>query len=170
MELRPFDGEQDARAICRVNVLAWQEAYEELLPDEVLVGRDPDPPDEQVRELAAALRTDRDGIFVAEADGDVRGYSYFRWTETKPFVGENEAGLKEIYVEPAYWGEGLGTALLERGLDRLPETIERVKLEMLDGNDVGHRFYRARGFERTGSADFEIAGEAYPTVIYTLEL
>ncbi len=35
---------------------------------------------------------------------------------------------------------------------------------MLDGNEVGHRFYAARGFDRTGSSEFEIAGEAYPTV------
>ncbi|QLK27394.1 GNAT family N-acetyltransferase [Natrinema zhouii] len=171
MEIRRFEGEADARAVARVNALAWREAYDDLLPDELLANRDPDPPDERVREFADRLRDDRSGVFVATADGAVRGYCYVRWgEETKSFVGETEAGLKELYVEPDYWGNGLGTALLERGLERLPSHVDRVRLETLEGNDVAHRFYDARGFERTGSAAFEIGGELYPTAIYTLEL
>lgn len=173
MEIRRFDAEgtADARAITRINALAWREAYADLLPDEVIAQFGADPSDEQLREYADRLAHDRDGIHLAESDGAPRGYSYVRWGEdTKSFVGENEAGLKEIYVEPDYWGEGIGTALLERGIDALPENVERLRLEMLDGNEVGHRFYAARGFDRTGSSEFEIAGETYPTAIYTLEL
>ncbi|WP_436345219.1 N-acetyltransferase family protein [Natronorubrum sp. FCH18a] len=171
MQLRHLQGPADARAIVRINALAWRAAYDDLLPTDVLEQFDPDPPDEAVREYAARLRDDRDGIVLADADGAARGYSYFRWgDDTKSFVGPSEAGLKEIYVEPDYWGEGVGTALLERGLECLPPSIDRVRLEMLDGNDVGRRFYDARGFERTGSAEFEIAGEWYPTAIYALEV
>ncbi|MXV63037.1 GNAT family N-acetyltransferase [Natronorubrum sp. JWXQ-INN-674] len=171
MNIRHFEGVADARAILRTNVLAWREAYRDLLPAAVLAERDPEPAEDPIREYADQLRADRDGIYVAEVDGAVRGYSYFRWgEETKSFVGENEAGLKEIYVAPDHWGQGVGTALLERGLEDLPERIDRLKLEMLDGNDLGHRFYAARGFERTGSDEFEIAGKPYPTAIYTLEL
>jgi len=44
---------------------------------------------------------------VGTVDGVVRGYCYFRWgEETKSFVGENEAGLTGLYVEPDYWGKG----------------------------------------------------------------
>lgn len=171
MEIRSFQGVDDARAIVRVNALAWREAYDGLLPDDLLESRDPDPPDERVREFADRLRDDRGGIFVATADGAVRGYCYVRWgAETKSFVGENEAGLKEIYVEPDYWGNGFGTALLERGIDHLPSTVDRVRLETLEGNDAARGFYDARGFERTGSAAFEIGGELYPTAVYAREL
>lgn len=171
MELRQMRGRADARAIARINALAGREAYDDLLPANALEQFDPDPSDERVQELADQLRGDRDGIFVAEVDGAARGYGYVRWGEdTKSFVGASEAGLKELYVEPDYWGEGIGTALLERGIDRLPPSIDRMKLEMLDGNAVGRRFYDARGFERTGSSEFEIAGEPYPTAIYTLEV
>ncbi|WP_293032058.1 GNAT family N-acetyltransferase [Natronococcus sp.] len=171
MELRHFEpGTADARAITRVNALAFREAYDELLPDEVLAGFEADPSDEQLREHADRLREDRKGIFLAELEGRVRGYGYVRWDEgTKAFVGRDEAGLKELYVEPDYWGEGAGTALLERCLEALPEETEQLRLEMLAGNEVGRRFYEARGFERTGRSEFEIAGEAYPTVIYALE-
>lgn len=173
MEIRRLDveGTADVRAITRINALAWREAYADLLPDDVIAQLGADPSDEQLREMADRLEHELDGIHLAESDGAARGYSYVRWgEETKDFVGENGAGLKEIYVEPEYWGEGIGTALLERGLDALPEDVERVRLEMLEGNETGHRFYAARGFARTGSSEFEIAGEAYPTTIYTLEL
>jgi len=104
-------------------------------------------------------------------DQAVRGDIYLRWgDETKAFVNEEEAGLKEIYTHPDYWGEGIGTSLLQHGLDLLPDSISAVKLEMLSGNTVGQRFYEARGFERTGSSEFEIGDEAYPTDIYVLHL
>lgn len=70
---------------------------------------------------------------------------------------------------PDYWGAGIGTSLLERGLTLLLESVERVRLEMLDGNEVGRRFYVSRGFDPTGESEFKIAGETYPTSIYTLE-
>ncbi|MDG5758748.1 GNAT family N-acetyltransferase [Natronococcus sp. A-GB1] len=172
MELRRLEpGATDARAITRVNALAFREAYDGLLPDEVLAGFGADASDEQLREYADRLREDRNGIFLAELEGEVRGYGYVRWGEgTKAFVGPEEAGLKELYVEPDYWGEGIGTALLERCLEVLPGETERLCLETLAGNEVGRRFYEARGFERTGRSEFEIAGEAYPTAIYALEL
>ncbi|WP_394739047.1 GNAT family N-acetyltransferase [Natronococcus roseus] len=172
MELRRLEpGTADARAITRVNALAFREAYDELLPEEVLAGFGAAPSDGQLREYADRLREDRRGIFLAELEGEVRGYGYVRWGEgTKAFVGPDEAGLKELYVEPDYWGEGVGTALLERCLEALPNEVERLRLETLAGNDVGRRFYEARGFERTGRSEFEIAGEAYPTAIYTLEM
>jgi len=89
---------------------------------------------------------------------------------TKEFVGPKEAGLKEIYVDPEVWGQGVGTALLERGLEVLPEHVEAVTLEMLAGNDVGAGFYEARGFEKTGASEAEIGDATYRTVIYSLEL
>lgn len=170
MEVRPIQRTDDVRGVLRVNALAWRTAYDGLLPDAVLARQDPDPTDEQVRDRAAALRGDRALVLVAD-DGRVRGYSHFRWgPETKSFVGESEAGLTAIYVAPDCWGEGVATALLERGLEGLPASIDRVRLEALEGNDVGRRFYEARGFDRAGTSEFEIAGEAYPTAIYTLEV
>lgn len=170
MNARRIKGEDDVRDIGRVNTLAWRVAYDGILPDAVLTRQNPDPADEQVHDRAAALRGDRALVLVAD-DGRVRGYSHFRWgPETKSFVGESEAGLTAIYVAPDCWGEGVATALLERGLEGLPASIDRVRLEALEGNDIGRRFYEARGFERTGTSEFEIVGEAYPAAVYTLEV
>jgi len=171
MNIRHLEGYDDIRARSRINALAWREAYQGLLPEEVLDGMDEDPSEEQVEATYEQLREDSDGILIAEDDdGTVRGYLYLRWgEETKSFVNEGEADLKEIYVSPDSWGQGIGTELLERGLTLLPEDIHRVKLEMLSGNEVGRSFCESRGFERIETSEFEIAGDSYPTDIYTLE-
>lgn len=172
MEIRHLSDPPDARAVIHTNALAWRKAYHGIVPDEMLDGMETDPSEQRVLQAFEHLYADRDSILLAEDDaGTVRGYSYIRWgDETKAFVGENEAGLKEIYVEPTCWGEGIGTALLEEGLALLPDSVERIRLEMLDGNEIGQQFYAARGFERTGSSTFEIDDEQYPTSIYTLQL
>lgn len=113
----------------------------------------------------------RDRFLVAVQDRAVRGHIHLRWgTETTSIVEQEEAGLKEIYAHPDYWSESIGTALLQHGLDLLPDSITAVTLEMLSGNTIGQRFYEARGFERVGSSEFEIGDESYLTDIYVLHL
>lgn len=174
MEIRGFEGREEVRDIIRIDALAWRAAYDELLPADVLEAKPVTPTDEDIdRWLEGGLRANRDGILLAVTDeGDVRGYADFRWGEgeTKDFVEEGEAGLKAIHVHPDHWGEGIGTALLETGLEIIPEWTEAVRLEVFADNDIARPFYEARGFEKTGSGEFEIAGDAYPTAIYTLQL
>ncbi|ESP87761.1 GNAT family N-acetyltransferase [Candidatus Halobonum tyrrellensis] len=175
MDVRRYEGRADARGIARVNALAWRDAYEGLVPAAVLDRLDPDPDEEAVDGWHEGLAANRRGVFVAverrdgSDDETVRGYADVRWGDagTKAFVGEGEADLKAVYVDPDWWGEGVGTALLERVLDALPDSVDTLRLEMLEGNEVGRRFYEARGFERTGTASHDIGGESHPTVVYS---
>ncbi|QLD88567.1 GNAT family N-acetyltransferase [Natronomonas salina] len=170
MEIRRLEDADDVRAVARVNASAWRAAYDGVVDDEVLAGLDFEPPSEQIAERLDAWRGEPGVFLVAESDGTVVGYADFRWGEqTKAFVGDDDAGLKAIYVHPERWGEGVGTALLERGLDELPDDIRWLRLETLAENEAAKRFYEARGFERTGAAEAKIGNESYPTTVYTLE-
>ncbi|GAA0725167.1 ribosomal protein S18 acetylase RimI-like enzyme [Halorubrum trapanicum] len=168
MEIRPPETDAEMRELIRAHGLSWREAYDGTLPDAVLDAMTVDPTPEEVERWADGFSDDDSAVFVAVVDGTVRGFVDVRWgaENTKPFVDPGEAGVKAIYVHPDRWGEGIGTALLQRGLDALPDRVETVRLEAFADNDIGARFYEARGFEQVETGETEIAGETYPTAIY----
>lgn len=172
MDIRPPETDAEIRQLIRAHGLSWREAYDDILPESVLDAMTVDPTPEEVEGWAEGFGDDDSAVFVAVVDGTVRGFVDVRWgaENTKSFVGPDEADLKAIYVHPDWWGEGVGTALLDRGLDALPDRVETIRLEAFADNDVGARFYEARGFERADAAETEIAGETYPTAIYAREV
>ncbi|MEZ3165319.1 GNAT family N-acetyltransferase [Halorubrum sp. RMP-47] len=172
MEIRPPSSDADFEGLIRVQGLSWRAAYDDILPESVLAEMTVDPAPEDVEQWADRLSGSGTAVFVAAVDGTVRGFVDVRWgnENTKSFVGADEAGVKAIYVHPDWLGEGIGTALLDRGLDALPERVETVRLEAFTDNDVGARFYEARGFERVDTGEFAVSGKTYPTVIYAREV
>jgi GNAT superfamily N-acetyltransferase len=170
MQIEPLDTREKVRDAIRVHGHGWQEAYDGLVPDEVLASLTVDPSPEDVDRWLDRLPDEGGVALGAVVDGGVRGYINLLWEGTKPFVGPDEAGLKEIYVHPDWWGEGVGTALFEAGCTRLPDDVAAIALEMLATNDVGRQFYEARGFEVDDHDTYEIAGEPYETDILRREV
>lgn len=174
MRVRPLEGPDDVRELTVAHARAWREAYAGLLPEAAIEQvTSVDPSAERVNVQWERLSGYGAGrVHVAEDDtGTVRGYAVIRWgdDETKPSVPAGAAELKELYVDPDWWGRGFGTALLEAGLDRLPGDVDAVALELLAGNEVGAGFYAAQGFEQAGDASVEITGTAYPTEVWVRE-
>ncbi|MDZ7702549.1 MAG: GNAT family N-acetyltransferase [Halobacteriales archaeon] len=171
MRVRPIRGEQDVRELTVAHGRAWRAAYEGILPESVIRRVEAEePPADRVQADLDRLTGYGPGrvLVVTDASDTVRGYAVFRWPadETKDSVRPNEAELKELYVDPDRWGEGYGTALLEAGIERMPDDVDSLALETLEGNDVGAGFYEARGFERDGTGSFEVDGESSPTRVY----
>ena len=168
MEIRRPTDETDIEELIRVHGLAWRAAYDDILPESVLDEVTVEPTRGEVREWADRFDGEDGAVFVAVDGGVVCGFVDVRWGDenTKPFVGTDEAGVKAIYVHPDRWGEGVGTALLDHGVGALPEDIEAVRLDAFADNDRGARFYKARGFDRTDTRSFEIAGTEYPLDVW----
>lgn len=170
MDVRPIDSVADLRAAYRINGRAWEAAYGDFLPTD-LVERVGTLPVED--ELEAQFEAVRDECYlVAEsAEGAVVGYAFARWgEETKKFVSEDAGGLKELYVDPEHWGEGVGTQLLDAVVERIPERYEALELETLVENDIGRAFYDARGFDVVDEVTVELGDVEAPSVIYRREL
>lgn len=167
MELRSLRGPEDMQAVHRINAAAWRAAYQDILPDAVLNAFDTRLDAGEARRRYQRV-TDQDGVFRLAIDDDNAGlgYVFMRWDPTKDFVEADQAGLKEIYVSPDHWGNGIGTTLLEAAIAELPEWVTGLRLEMLAGNDVGESFYESRGFTQVGTGTVDLQGESYPTVIY----
>ena len=97
-------------------------------------------PTDEVREVWRTTLADPDvDVYVAEVDECPVG----------TVTVDNEF-LRQLYVLPEHWGDGVGTALLERGLERMRERgATRAKLWTLQGNEPGRRFYERRGWTLT---------------------
>lgn len=172
MNIRPPRGTDEFRDSLVVNNRAWRAAYDDILAADALDSLSVPPADELDDHYRRAVETDERAFLLGVEDGEVVGFVDVWWApgETKDFVSGGDGELRAIYVDPGRWGERIGTRLLAAGIERLPDDVDRVLLETLDGNDVGHAFYRARGFVVVGDSEYEVGGTAYPTTVYARTL
>jgi ribosomal protein S18 acetylase RimI-like enzyme len=158
----------DAEAVARIHVRAWQAAYAGILPDDLLAELDPveravlrrahlADPDRVTTNVVAV----RDAAIVGFADAGP--YDLYRNPERQnPDVGEVYA----IYVDPRHWGTGAGRALMRAALADLTAQGPRpVRLWVLTANDRARRFYERCGFIADGAADTFTAHRPDGTVV-----
>lgn len=108
---------------------------------------------------------DGDGEIGDDGDGEVVGFA------TAEQTWADEVELHTIYVHPDRWGEGVGTALLDRVLEwARGRDVDRVVAAAFADNAVGVGFFEAAGFERGLEAEGEIGGELHPEVEFEHEL
>lgn len=86
-------------------------------------------------------------ILVARDDG-IRGFVMYT-VEVERYEQDIRRGLVEnLYVEPAYRNEGVGTALLNRAEQELSDRgVDVVALDVMADNEEGRRFYREQGYQ-----------------------
>lgn len=143
----------DAAGIARVHVVTWQAAYRGHMPDDYLQALDPSK-----REALWGQRLAQPGrgVFVAVHDSRIVGFCSFlsktRDTDAAPTTGE----ISAIYVEPARWRGGCGSALLRRVVAHATELgFEQLTLWVLTGNDRARAFYEQHGFVPDGAKKTE---------------
>lgn len=141
---------EDARDIAAIHVAARAAYYGEHL-DPTDAARDREP---MWRRLVA-----EDGrlTFVAEADA-LTGFLHVRLGKTLELVS--------LYVAPALFGQGIGSALHER-FDEI-RAGRPAELEVWDGNARAKAFYAARGWRATDRTRDGVAG--IPFVTWRLEV
>jgi ribosomal protein S18 acetylase RimI-like enzyme len=97
------------------------------------------------------LSRDKDGVMVAEIDGEAVGFvacdtNWFSIFERKK-VGE----IHELFVLPEFRGEGIGAKLMEKALEYALERNRKVaELWVGRTNYRARRFYASQGFEEAG--------------------
>jgi GNAT superfamily N-acetyltransferase len=142
---------EDADGIREVARAAWRATYACLMPAEAIE-----------RFLAAAytpervaLRIERHEVLVAIGAESTGSEGVLAFAEC--VVEPDHVQLAALYVRPDLRGVGLGSALLERVVDRLDG--RDLAADVLVGNELGEPFYVARGFEPGDVLVEEIAGE-----------
>jgi GNAT superfamily N-acetyltransferase len=136
MELRAAVPD-DALAVARVHVRAWQAGYAGLLPAAYLDGL-------RAEERAARYtfgRSDGPQTTVAVMGDSIVGFA--------TLVG---AELSALHVDPSMWRRGVGSALIARARDDLAAAgIAEAHLWLLAGNDRALQFYQRDGWASDGA-------------------
>nr|WP_275040011.1 GNAT family N-acetyltransferase [Natronococcus amylolyticus] len=79
--------------------------------------------------------------------------------------------MGRIYVLPAYWGEGIGTTLLQQVFGELRQAgHEGDWLAVMAENDLARSFYDAHGFERHEKRTVDLAGQSVDDLVLVREL
>jgi GNAT superfamily N-acetyltransferase len=117
---------EDAEAIARVAAASWRDTYRDILEPsfiEEFLATNYAP-----ISLAAAIRRagEREDtrFLVAERDGGIVAYAHFG-------VGERGPQLWRIYADPAHYGTGAGSTLLDELESRL--TVDGYILDIHSG-------------------------------------
>jgi len=129
----------DAMAVARVHVRSWQAAYRDLLPQDYL---DQLRPEDRAQRYDFTTRDPQKPQTMVGVEGD----SLIGFATTSPSRDAELAGWGELcalYVDPEFWGRGMGKALILAARRRLVDSgFTNAILWLLEGNQRADRFYR----------------------------
>ena len=163
IEVRPA-GPDDAGAVARVHIRAWQAAYRGQIAQAYLDSLKPEV-------WAAKYAFHRTGpdlpTTLVAVDGDtIRGLAM-----VGPYRGEDMPDFGEllaIYVDPDHWHTGVGRLLVAAASEQLRrDGFTEAALWVLDGNARARRFYECDGWTLDGGRQTKtIAGAQLDEVRY----
>jgi GNAT superfamily N-acetyltransferase len=144
---------QDAMDVARVHVRSWQAAYRGLLPAEYLDALKPE--DRAARYVFENPDATKPWTIVAEDNGFIAGFA-----TTAPARDADAEGCGELYalyVDPDYWGRGIGADLIKAACSRLVELgFQQATLWVMKGNERAERFYAIDGWKPDGHERSEV--------------
>lgn len=150
---------RDIQAVQSVANTSWHTTYEEIIPfhtrERFLLHA------YSKKMLKRRLR--KTNIFVAEADNRIVGFANY-----SPIMDERKVHLHAIYLYFEYQGTGIGTALLEAGMNELG--AEEVVLNVERQNLPALKFYHAKGFEKISEFDDDFDGHTIHTIRMSLKI
>lgn len=138
---------EDAMAVARVHVRAWQVAYRGMMPDDYLAGL---RPEDRAKGYDFATRDPaRPRTLVAIEVDTVLGFATIAPARDEDAAGQGE--IYALYVEPGCWGRGVGRALAAAARGELCSLgFRKAVLWVVAGNARAEQFYRADGWNPDG--------------------
>lgn len=143
----------DARHLAEVHIAAWQAGYRGLLPADRLAALSVRASTERWTELLTQPQAGQ-SVWLARRDGlaepAIAGFAVIG-ASRDPGAGSTVGELRAIYVHPACWRLGIGTALHDTSIKGLlAGGFTEATLWVLDGNTRAETFYRRAGWVADG--------------------
>ncbi len=160
---------EDAEAIAWIQIRSWRIAYQHIihrsyLDDELNLDR------QQELWEARLGGKEREGIFIARKNGHIAGFAFYGSSRNmKEEQLEDHAELYAIYVEPDFFGEGIGKRLLLAcGQAAVDRGFEAMFVGVLADNYRGRGFYEHMGAQLMADSEEEqlVGGKTYLEVKY----
>lgn len=151
---------KDSKLVQKVARTSWHSTYEGIIPRKI---------QDNFLNLAYSdemmkRRLKNSIMFVAEVEGEVIGFANY-----SPVNNNGMTELTAIYLYPAYQGKGIGTALLDEGIQRL-QGVKEIHLNVEKNNKIGMNFYETKGFKVASEFDDDFDGHILKTVRMVLKV
>ena len=126
---------EDMKQVQDVAQKSWHSTYEGIIPRKI---------QENFLKVAYSdemmeKRLNESLIFVAVMNNKVVGFSNFTTVNNA-----GQAELSAIYLYPNHQGKGIGTALLQQGIETL-KNVKTIYIDVEKENNSGTIFYKAKG-------------------------
>jgi len=138
---------QDAEEIHEIALKSWKDAYEDILPEEVIE----EVIDEWYDTEDLKDQVDKGFFYITEKESKLAGFVHAT-------VDGGDAALHRLYVDPDHQREGIGSELYGRVEEDLKENAESVELEVFAKNHKGVSFYEKKGFKEIREEEIEFRG------------
>lgn len=150
---------RDIPAVQEVAKVSWHSTYNGIIPihiqENFLAGA------YNVKMMKKRLR--RTKFFVADVDSKIVGFANY-----SPGSSRGVVELVALYIYQEYHRQGIGTALLETGIDALG--AKEVLLDVERANETALRFYHAKGFKKLSEFDEDFNGHILHTIRMSLKM
>ena len=143
----------DANAMGRLHVRAWQSAYRGVMPDEYLDGLQADDRIEMWRGIIA--ESDRPPLLVAVVADEVVGFAALGEERHSTSV-QPRGELYAMNLDPDHWGRGIGRLLLHQVTDALAAMgYQEAVLWVVPQNERARALYESEGWVEEGGVSTE---------------
>ena len=143
----------DARAIAEVHIASWKAAYADIL-DLTTHSLDVDEREGAWHDRIPRISDEGFRTWVAEVDGTIRGFAFTRPSEDDDLNPLEVAELVALYLDPNYFGTGIGQPLLDKAVAGVRnQGFLQATLWVLEENARAQHFYRREGWKPDGTRD-----------------
>lgn len=149
----------DADEIRKVAEKSWKDTYGEIISESSI-----EKIMDEWYDIEDLQKQASDPMFyVAELEGAVVGMVHST-------VKDGRVDLHRIYLDPKHQRKGIGSALYTRIEQEARKKAEKMRLEVLSGNQKGLSFYKSKGFEEIREEEIELHGEKVRQKVMEKEL
>lgn len=147
---------EDVQIISEITARSWKTAYSGFIQQEYL---DSIELDFWVGALTTWMQQKNLFIDLALINSKPVGAIIYR--KAKWFAFGSYGEIMSLYLDPDYYHQGIGSALLNHGIEEMKKIKYRgCQLWILKGNDAGISFFKKHGFLPTKKASaFKLAGQ-----------